>query len=59
MPVPDWVTEPVPLMALGTVSVSVRLNTSAPLSVTGPVPSVPEVLPSPTWTVPPVIAVAV
>jgi hypothetical protein len=44
-------------MPFATEIVSVRLNTSAALSVTAPVPSVPDVPPLPIWSVPPLIVV--
>ena len=46
-PAPLLVSAPVPPMALATVTLSERLKTSVPLSVTAPLPSVPMVPPSP------------
>ena len=43
---------PEPVMTLSKVAASLRLNVSAALLVTETVPSVPEVEPAPTWTVP-------
>ena len=52
VPAPACVSVPVPPMALPTVMLSLRLNDSAALLVTAPVPSVPLVPPLPTCTVP-------
>ena len=43
MPLPTWVTEPVPEIALATARASVRLNNSSPLFATLPPPSEPVV----------------
>ena len=47
VPLPDCVNVPVPLMTLLIVFASVRLNTSAALSVTVPGPSVPPAVMTP------------
>ena len=52
MPDPAWVTVPDPVMTFEKVAASVRLNVRAALLTTEAVPSVPEVEPAPTWTVP-------
>ena len=53
MPVPIWFTVPVPEMAPATVrAASDRLKARTLLLTTAPVPSVPVVLPAPTWSVP-------
>ena len=51
--VPAWVSDPLPLMLLATVWLSLRLNTKAALSVMTPVPNAPEVPPLPICRVPP------
>ena len=57
VPVPTWVSAPVPEMTLATVTASERLKARVPLSVTAPVPSVPVVPPAPTCRVPAEIVV--
>ena len=57
MPVPAWVTVPVPLMALATVIESLRLKTSAALLVTELLPRLPDVPPLPICRVPVLIVV--
>jgi hypothetical protein len=58
VPLPAWVSEPVPVMALAAVSTPVRLKIRAPLLVIGPVPIVPPDPPAPTCSVPALIVVA-
>jgi hypothetical protein len=58
VPLPAWVTEPAPEIALPTVIASLRLNASAALSVTLPEPKEPLVPPLPICNVPAVMVVA-
>jgi len=48
---------PVPLIAIGSWTVPVRLMTSVPLLVTAPVPIAPVLPPLPMFSVPPAIVV--
>ena len=57
VPVPALVSAPVPLIAFATVSALLRLNVSAALSTTAPVPNWPVVPPFPTCNVPALIVV--
>ena len=57
VPVPLFVIEPEPVMALLNVMVPVRRTSNALLSVMGPVPSTPVAPPLPTCKVPPLMAV--
>ena len=57
VPAPACVIVPVPDIVFGRASVSARLNTRSAFTVTAPVPSDPDVPPSPTRSVPPVIVV--
>ena len=57
VPVPLFVTAPVPLIVLPTVSASLRLNASVALLTTFPVPSDPVVPPSPICRTPALIVV--
>ena len=52
---PPWVSEPFPEMALAAVVEPVRSNTSEPLLVTGPVPTLPLAPPLPIWRVVPLL----
>ena len=56
VPMPFWIRVPVPLITLAMVRPSdskwLRLNTSVPLFVIGPVPSVPTMPPLPIWRMP-------
>ena len=56
MPVPAWVSEPVPVMTPAKVMLSERLKASTPLSVTLPAIE-PVVPPLPTCSVPALIVV--
>ena len=51
VPLPDWVSEPVPLMTPATVTLLLVSNTRSPLSVTAPLPKEP-VPPLPICSVP-------
>ena len=57
VPAPCCRSVPLPLIRLPTVITSLRLKTSAPLSVTLPVPRLPAAPPAPTCSVPAVIVV--
>ena len=57
MPVLSWVRLPLPLMALPTVTVPLRLKLSAALSVTAPEPSEPLAPPLPICSVPALMVV--
>jgi len=60
VPLPLLASEPAPLMALATVTVSLRLKTRAPSFRTRPPPRLPVVPPLPIWSVlPPPMKVAV
>ncbi len=52
------VSAPAPLMVLATVVESVRLKMSVPLLLTDPLPSAPDVPPSPICSVPALMVVA-
>lgn len=52
IPLPIWLTAPVPVITLATVSAAVRLNCRVALFVTVPVPNWPAAPPAPRLSVP-------